>query len=113
MEPTADQQRPWWKRSAVLYAVVAAVLAVMVNWRMLEEQYTAYLFWRYRAEQFQDNLIGAAYLETLTRLHPQDADAFAQLGICYYRMGREKEAVAAYLKAVALNPAKYSVNTAF
>ncbi|OGX33197.1 MAG: hypothetical protein A2787_02575 [Omnitrophica WOR_2 bacterium RIFCSPHIGHO2_01_FULL_48_9] len=44
------------------------------------------------------------YYEKIVEFMPQNADAHALLGFCYYHLAEPQKAIAAYQKAVALNP---------
>ncbi len=91
-------------RSGILYLFILMVVLSAVNLRYFEEQYSVYLRWKFANENHENYKAGVLYYESLTRLYPSRAKFFADLSVCYYRLGETDKAVAAYDKAIAIDP---------
>lgn len=94
------------KRSFLVYIVVALVSILAVNFKLFAWQYFQYLGWKYTFGGLNDR-DGILYYDSAVQLNPKDAQAYAYLGFCYYRLGEFDNAIAAYRKAVALKPEFY------
>ena len=95
---------PLWERSVILYSLAIALVLGLVNVEIAQQQRAISLLRMHAksAEGPERARIGVLYYDTWTQLAPQDADAFVKLAICYYRLGQERQAVAAYNKALKL-----------
>ena len=109
MIPEVGKKFLFFKTSFWLYCAIAMVFCMLIDFKTLSWQYCRYLGWNYAAENYQNLNDGVLYYENFTKLFPKDADAYASLGILYYRLNDYPNAIAAYQIASKLNPSKYLV----
>lgn len=98
------------RRSFVAYLIVFLIIKCSADFKAMEHLHARFLFWRLASGQFTNYRDGVVYYEMVTRLDPYDAEAFANLGVCYYKLNEQAKAVEAYERAVRLDP-KYNLDS--
>ena len=93
-----------WKCSLFLYGVVFIFIISMTDIQRMRFQRLSYLagmMSRSTGLREKDR-IGVLYFDTMSRVLPKDGRIYVDLGLCYYRLGQEKEAIASFNKAFSL-----------
>jgi len=101
--------KSFFQSSAFLYVAVTAIILLGVDLKKMAVNHSGHLFTKYINEELSNDLDGAHYYESYVRLNPQDPQGYINLGICYYRLGEEKKAIAAYQMGEKLNAGSASV----
>jgi len=60
----------------------------------------------YSSQNAKNYKFGSIYFYYLTKTEPNNAEAWAGLGSCYFNVGKSDKAVSAYQKAIEINPRK-------
>jgi len=79
-------------------------LKVMINENIAREKRAHFLLGVFVNGGMKNDKDGILYFERKTREDPQDAEAYAGLGACYFNLREYDKAVSEYERAVQLNP---------
>lgn len=90
-------------RSVFLYVLVGLVLFKSVNWQALELNRMHYLYGIFLNGNLENYKDGVLYFERKVKQEPNNASAYAGLGVCYYNLKDYDQAIAAYQRAIALD----------
>ena len=107
------------RRTIILYLLAFGLVSVLFNIPKVKQTVHLKILNRFRPESF-DYLVQtyrdgkafdqkkleayAFYYQKVTEYIPNRADAYGLLGFCYYHLDKKKEAIAAYEKAIEMNP---------
>ncbi len=90
--------------SIVGYVVIGVVLFWLVDWRGWEKNRMRYLLGVFYNGHYQNYKDGYLYFDHKVRLEPDNATAWAGLGLCLFQLNHLKESIKMYQQAIALNP---------
>ena len=88
----------FWNRSGAIFAGIALIIGLIVNFDQMETARRRYLSGIYAKGGFKNAKDGVLYYESLSRLGP-DAVTMRELGKCYAALNDDDQARAAYRKA--------------
>lgn len=90
--------------SLVLYAALAVLFAVTVDYKKAAKQRTRYLLGVFYNQELNNYTDGIVYFDYLSRLRPNDGRNYFFLGYCYLYLQQYDKALAYFEKASRLLP---------
>ena len=93
-----------FNRSILLYAVIFIFLGRCVDWEIPKRQHEHYLLGIFSNGGFQNFYDGILYFDSMITHYPDSAENYAGLGSCYFNLGKYDKSIAAFQRAISLNP---------
>lgn len=106
MQPRIHNPASMWlgNRCAFVYACTILILLTGVNWNSAKKNRMRYLLGVFMSEDYKNFNDGILYFDRKVAVEPDNASAYAGLGLCYFNLGEYSKSIQAYKKAVALDP---------
>ena len=93
-----------FQRSIFVYVLLFLLLGNFIHSRYLIHQRLGFLKGIYLQGNYENNSDGLLYFEQKIRLEPDNATAYAGLGVCYFNLKDYDRAYESYQKAIKLAP---------
>ncbi len=104
MKKKTNQESAILNRSVIAYIIAASIFLVAINFRLLGEQYSSFMGWKYICGDLKNAKDGVLYYDSVVHLHPDNIVAYSELADCYYRLQKYQNAMTTCQKAIALRP---------